>query len=286
MHNLLKSFSTIKTEAYVFPDVSSFETPEDETEEENMDTAENAESHGVSETPDVSEESTEEPAEPTPLDYASIQAEAIVQDAHREAQTLLERAQAQARKEAERIYQEAKDAGRQEGYAEGVAQALELAKKDREAQAARMEEEVQRFLEQAGVAVDRQLDESMDDLRDLAIAIAEKVICISLKSSTEIIGRMVQMALDKRKHREWVHIYIAECDVKRMGQIPVSLVSAISALSDRVRIIPMADDESGTCVIEMPDEIIDASTSTQLGNIRNLLSSSRQSDGDMAVFSL
>lgn len=286
MHNLLKSFSTIKTEAYVFPDVSSFETPEDEIEEENMDTAESAESHDASETPDVSEEDEEEPVDPTPLDYASIQAEAIVQDAHREAQTLLERAQDQARKEAERIYQEAKDAGRQEGYAEGVAQALELAKKDREAQAARMEEEVQRFLEQAGVAVDRQLDESMDDLRDLAIAIAEKVICISLKSSTEIIGRMVQTALDKRKHREWVHIYIAECDVKRMGQIPASLVSAISALSDRVRIIPMADDESGTCVIEMPDEIIDASTSTQLGNIRNLLSSSRQSDGDMAVFSL
>ena len=34
----------------------------------------------------------------------------------------------------------------------------------------------------------------------------------------------------------------------------------------------MADDESGTCVIEMPEEIIDASVSTQLNNIRNMLS--------------
>lgn len=286
MHNLLKSFSTIKTEAYVFPDVSSFETPDDEPEEGSIEASEGVELQNASEMSDDQEEDAEAAEEQGPLDYASIQAEAIVQDAHREAQSLLEQAREQAQKEAERIYQEAKDAGRQEGYLEGVAQALELAEKDREAQAARMEEEVQHFLEQAGAAVDRQLDENMDDLRDLAIAIAEKVICISLKSSTEIIGRMVQTALDKRKHREWVHIYIAECDVKRMGQIPASLVSAISALSDRVRIIPMADDESGTCMIEMPDEIIDASTSTQLGNIRNMLSSGRQSDGDMAVFSL
>ena len=33
----------------------------------------------------------------------------------------------------------------------------------------------------------------------------------------------------------------------------------------------MADDESGTCIIEMPDEIIDASVSTQLDNIKDIL---------------
>ena len=47
----------------------------------------------------------------------------------------------------------------------------------------------------------------------------------------------------------------------------------------------MADDDSGTCVIEMPDEIIDASASTQLGNIRGLLSnSSKQSESDLNSF--
>ena len=34
----------------------------------------------------------------------------------------------------------------------------------------------------------------------------------------------------------------------------------------------MADDEAGTCIIEMPDEIIDASAATQLNNIRTMLS--------------
>ena len=82
---------------------------------------------------------------------------------------------------------------------------------------------------------------------------------------------MVQTALDKRKRRDWVHIYIAECDAKRMVQVPASLTAALAAISDRVRIIPISDDESGTCVIEMPDEIVDASASTQLNNIKNIL---------------
>ena len=103
------------------------------------------------------------------------------------------------------------------------------------------------------------------------MAVAETVICVSLKSSADVIARMIQSAIDKRKKKEWVHIYIAECDAKRLTQLPASLTGALSALSDRVRIIPMADDESGTCIIEMPDEIVDASVSTQLGNLRTIL---------------
>ena len=57
-----------------------------------------------------------------------------------------------------------------------------------------------------------------------------------------------------------------------MVKVPASLMTALSALSDRVRIIPMADDEAGTCIIETPDEIVDASAATQLNNIRTLLS--------------
>ena len=49
---------------------------------------------------------------------------------------------------------------------------------------------------------------------------------------------------------------------------------SLAGLSEHIKIIPMQEDESGTCIIEMPDEIIDASASTQLQNIRELLSQS------------
>ena len=82
-----------------------------------------------------------------------------------------------------------------------------------------------------------------------------------------------------------MHIYICECDAKRLTQIPASLSGALSALSDRVRIIPMADDESGTCIIEMPDEIVDASAATQLNNLRTILMDTANSASGMNLFS-
>lgn len=222
-------------------------------------------------------ETAPEPAESLdPVSYAQIQADRILRDAERRAKEILEQARQEAEKQSAAILEESRqaglEAGRAEGVAQGVQQALEEGREARERQAQAMEAEVAQFLERAGQALDRQMDDNVEELRDLALAIAEKVVSVSLKSSSEVICRMIQAAIDKRKRREWVHIYIAECDAKQLVKLPQSLTAALSALSGRVRIIPMADDEAGTCIIEMPDEIIDASAATQLNNIRNLLS--------------
>ena len=224
-----------------------------------------------------------EPKE-NPVTFAQIQAEQILAEARRDAERLLDRAQEDAAREAEKVYAKAREEGYQEGYAAGMAQAAQESKALREEQAQRQEEEVHRFMEQAGVALDRQMDQSVDDLRDLALAVAEKVVCVSLKSSADVISRMIQTAIDKRKKKEWVHIYISECDAKRLTQIPATLSAALTALSDRVRIIPMSDDESGTCIIEMPDEIVDASAATQLNNLRTILMDTANSASGMNLF--
>lgn len=302
--NIFKHFSRDnKAEAYVFPDISDSQ-PEPEVKSsalklvdfaaefaaaQDAADAEDAEltlEKSITDLEDASECEYGEPEELeeelTPIDQTALEIEAMLKEAERQAAEILKQAREAAKQEAEEIHRTAMEEGRQEGYLEGVAQAMEEGRAQQELAAARMQDEVEKFLEQAGAALDRQLDENINELRDLAIAIAEKVVCISLRSSTEIIGRMVQAALDKRKHREWIHIYISESDAKRMSQIPASLTAAVSGISDRVRIIPMADDDSGTCVIEMPDEIIDASASTQMGNIRAMLSnSSRQTESDL-----
>ena len=50
-----------------------------------------------------------------------------------------------------------------------------------------------------------------------------------------------------------------------------ALTTALGALSQHIKLIPMGDGEDGTCIIETPEEIIDASVSTQMSNIRDLL---------------
>ncbi len=269
MPNIFKHFMRAAAEPYQFPDAEELIQAEELPPEEVLLPEEGLED------PDPQGERTaeplEEPPEENPISFAQIQADSILEDARRQAEQLLEDSRQSARQEAEQVFDAAREDGRREGYGQGLAQARQEAAKEREEQAKRLEEQVERFLTQAGSALDRQMDQNIDELRDLALAIAEKVVCVSLKSSADVISRMIQTAVDKRKRREWVHIYIAECDAKRLSQLPASLSATLSGLSDRVRIIPMGDDESGTCIIETPDEIIDASAATQLNNIRSIL---------------
>ncbi len=274
MPNIFKAFSRTKAELYQLPDVDELVMEEaPEAEEETLpETEEDFAPIGEEEPPEQAPEPEEETEEETPISYAQVQADLIMADARREAEQLLEQARQDAAKEADAVFAQAKESGYQEGYVQGMAQAMTEANQQREKQAAVLEEEVHRFLEKAGALLDNQMDQSVADLRDLALAVAEKVVCVSLKSSADVISRMIQTAIDKRKRKEWVHIYIAECDAKRLTQMPATLSASLTALSDRVRIIPMAEDESGTCIIEMPDEIVDASAATQLGNLRTILS--------------
>ena len=307
MPNIFKAFlwgegrdnADTKVEPYQFPDAAELVVEPDRPEEppapEEPPLEPEEEGFDVLVTDPEPDAQAEPEPEESPITFAQIQAEEILAEARRSAELaarqareeredILRKAREEAAQQAEAVFAKAREEGYQEGYVQGMAQAAQESKTLREEQARRQEEEVHRFMEQAGVALDRQMDQSVDDLRDLALAVAEKVVCVSLKSSADVISRMIQTAIDKRKKKEWVHIYISECDAKRLTQIPASLSGALTALSDRVRIIPMSDDESGTCIIEMPDEIVDASAATQLNNLRTILMDTANSASGMTLF--
>jgi flagellar assembly protein FliH len=270
-------------EPYQLPDEKdlAFEDLSDDVEEqpltEETEQAEPAEEEIQQEPeaenpePTLEPEPSPEPEPLTPVDYATVQSDAILRNAKRQAEEILAKATQEAEEKAKAVYESARKNGYQEGYSQGLERAMEESIRQREEQAEKLETEIQKFLDKASTTLDRQLEDRTEELRDMAMAVAEKVVGISLKSSSEVICRMIQTAIDKRKHKEWVRIYIAECDAKKLTQIPPSLASALATLSDRVRIIPVAEDEPGTCIIEMPDEIVDASASTQLNNLRGML---------------
>ena len=282
MRNILKGF--LGAEAYKFPDAEELRLDTDLPSDEDIE----EEAVQDAAPPPVEEEEAfpaaaglpeDEPvgrAAPAkdsggPVQYAQLQAELILKQAREEAEQLLADARAAAKAEQEEIRMGARDEGYREGYAQGTAKAMDDARRDREAVAAKLEKEVQAFLEKADMAREEFIRQSQDELLDLCIAVAEKVVRVSLKSSSEVIVRMIQTATERMKRQEWVHIYISGCDTKGVAQISPALTTALGALSQHVKIIPMGDDEGGTCIVETPEEIIDASVSTQMTNIRDLL---------------
>ena len=272
MRNILKSFMRPQVDTYVFPEADDIVLGEQPPVEESPPPPPGPLQED--DAPDAVRDPEPSPSAigpKSPIDFAKIQAEAILEDARQQAREILDTALTQAAADIDRACQEGRDNGYRAGYAEGLTKAEAEAKMHREAQATELENQIRSFLEDASAARERMMASAADELRDLSISIAEKIVRVSLKSSSEIIGRMIQAATEKLRRREWVHIYIAGCDAKGMAQVSPALSASLSALSEHVKIIPMADDESGTCIIEMPDQIIDASVSTQLSNIRDAL---------------
>ena len=237
--------------------------------------------------PDAEEEEEVNP-DTDPLGFARVQADALLRDAQKEAEDYVEaykrQALAEFESELEKERFNAQKQGYDAGYAAGITEAMAEAKVERNKLAAQQIKEVADFMEAATRARDRLFDENREEMKNLAMTIAEKVIQVSLKNSSDILLRMVDAATDTHKRCEWAHIYVADCDVKGKAFSAPELTAALNHISDRVRVIPMADDESGTCIVELPDAILDASVSTQLANIREVLDSVGADDDSPSVF--
>ena len=101
------------------------------------------------------------------------------------------------------------------------------------------------------------------------------MIQTSLKSSGEIIKRMIVGAAGKLKKTQWVKIYVSQKDAGMMIQGDVGLLNELSHISGNIKIIAMDHAEDGSCIIELPEEIIDVSVNTQIENIKGILNNAR-----------
>ena len=214
MRNILKGL--LDPETYRFPSAEELgleeESPpeapgEEEAYEDTAPSPEGEEPVLEEEEAPPGEEGPAASPEPSgPVQYAQLQAELILKRAREEAEELLANARAAAKAEQEEIRMGARDEGYREGYAQGIGKAMEDAQRDKEAVAARMEKEVQAFLEKADMAREEVLLQARDELLDLCIAVAEKVVRVSLKSSSEVIVRMIQTATERLKRQECISI--------------------------------------------------------------------------------
>ncbi len=208
MSRILKRLTHPAAVAYQFPDAADLpvdgETPpivpEETPAEERSESAEPMET-SVPEPP--TEQEAEPPAESadakttsrvSSLDYAQVQADAIMAQARREAEELKEQALAEAQEELAALRNNAHAEGYQAGYNAGMADGMTAARAKLNQMAEEQTQAVKDFLETAAKEKEQLLDDSQEELKDLALAVAEKVIRISLKSNSDILLRMIEAA--------------------------------------------------------------------------------------------
>ena len=198
----------------------------------------------------------------------------IKKEAEKEARNIVNK----AKEEAEFLKEQAKKEGynegylkaEKEGYNEGYLKAQQNVSEENEI----FFNELRKVIERISIEKDEIIKNYKDDLKEVAIAVAEKVIQVSLKSSGDIIERMILSATERLKAKEWAKIYISKNDAEIMLECDKDIVYTLSHISEHIKVVVMENEKQGTCIIEFPDEIIDASASTQLENIKEILSNS------------
>lgn len=207
------------------------------------------------------------------LEKAKKDAQLIVENAHKEAQNIIDKEVGQAIAEAsEKGYSE----GFQKGENEGFVAAENAVNEGMIQEAEAFKNELLLEIEAFNKRKDEILNQNLNELTDLAINVAEKIIKISLKSSKDVVAKMIVSAAEDCRNKEWAKVYISHEDKAIAMNLEKDLVDALNQISSNVRVIVMEDEPSGTCIIETPDQIVDTSVGPQLQNVKQIVKDNRQ----------
>lgn len=199
----------------------------------------------------------------------------MLKEVQEKAERILKEAQEEAEEIRKRAYEEGREAGFASGYEEGIKEAYQTQEEKLKEEIFTWQNELKTIADDMKYAKALSMEQYMDDLKAVTITIAEKIIQTSLKSSGEIIKRMIVSATDKLKKTEWVKIYIDRFGYEKLLEVDSVLAAELSHLSDNIKIIVMDKEEIGSCIVEVPEEIIDLSVSTQLENIKDIINNAR-----------
>lgn len=216
---------------------------------------------------DVYEEEEAEEEEP----IVSKAAEELIAEAEQTAKEIIR----EAREQAELLREQAYEEGRAKGETEGFHRAYEEHRQTLNKELQGLQRNIADVVQSVTREKEYIMEKYIDELKNIVLVIAEKIIQTSIHSSGEIIKRMILSATDKMKRRQWAKIYITRCNTGVTMEADEAFLEALSHLSENVKIIMMENSEQGTCIIELPDEIVDASVSTQLENIKDVLNNAR-----------
>lgn len=258
MLRIIKSFEQEATvSSYDFP--LNFDAEYTFEEEDNEEESEGSEEQLDK---DVSVSKKPEKSASEIISKAKLEAEEIISQAKIEIEELKNNA-----------IEEGHKSGYDKGYDEGYQKALNEHTEFMNGYRQDFLNEIKEIVEKIELEKIEIIDQYCCDLRDIAISIAEKVIHVSLKSSGKIIEKMIVSVTEKLRNKEWAKIYISKGDAELMLKGDTDILNALSHVSDHIKVVVMENESVGTCIVELPDEIIDAGVNTQMENIKEILSS-------------
>ena len=192
------------------------------------------------------------------LDAINAEAEQIIQDAQAQADQLIQDAVDQAEASKARIFEEARAAGHDEGYGQGLAEA--------EAMKAELMEKEQAMMAEYGQMVSELEPALVDVLSD----VYSHVFGIEMQDRKEIILYLLQNALQNTDTTANLMVHVSKDDYEYISGHKSDLFDGIPG-EDNTDIVPDVTLKTGEAMIDTGSGIFDCSVGTELEGLRKQL---------------
>lgn len=209
------------------------------------------------------------------LNKACIDSNNIIQQAKDDAIKIRRELYEEIDKQREEVFLRAVEEGKLEGIEQGRIQGERIGYEDITEELNKKNEDLVSELCSQIYLVEESKDEILknfkQDLIDLSITIAEKIIKSKLDTEDTVIRNILFNAIDEYRNVDWIKIHISECDYAILSS-DKELINKLSSISHNVSFEVVNENEKGNLLIETPDKVLDFSTTTQLSNIKDILS--------------
>ncbi|MBP1925753.1 flagellar assembly protein FliH [Sedimentibacter acidaminivorans] len=207
------------------------------------------------------------------------QRETIIKDATAEALRIVNTAKRNAQSEVEEIKKRANEEGynagfeigKNKGYEEGCQKGLITIREELSKKNETRVNEINSMIELIENEKKTILSKYENEIYKLSIDIAEKILRQKIELKDNFIAKIIESVINDYKNVEWVKIYISSNEDVKMLEADKSLIDELSKISDDIKIEVKKGLANGSCIVETPDNIVDASLDTQLNNLKEIL---------------
>jgi flagellar assembly protein FliH len=185
------------------------------------------------------------------MEAATLKARALVEGANR----YLMKMHGQMSQQAKETFESAREEGFLKGYEEGQAQAFSENEK--------MLAQIASLLQMIDLGKEELFKRYEQDMVDLALDIARKVVDVKIQESDEAFLNIFRKAAEGLHGQKTVRLQISGHEARFATASSNYLLSLISGV-EHLDIEVQEDKEPGTCILETDDVLIDASACKQV----------------------
>jgi flagellar assembly protein FliH len=205
------------------------------------------------------------------VDFEAVHAEAakLIDDASAQAEALLRAAQERATAllaDTQKLAAESEANAQREGYERGLAEGRAAAQSEMDEMLATM----RNLIEMARAERHKIIESAEPEIVRLAVSIAERILHQHVAVDRNAVLEMARSAIMRIVHRETVTVRVNPADIETMREHREQLMAMNDI--DNLRIIEDQRVDRGGVVLETEAGTVDAKISTQLREVRRLLS--------------